>query len=58
MKHTEEMKRTDGSTFLWELVHPLKMLAQAIEDSPALAALYSRAITEKPPSMQQPWRLI
>lgn len=52
------MQRRDGSTFLWEFVHPLKLLAQAIEDSPALAALYARAIAEKPPSMQQPWRLI
>lgn len=58
MGHSELMQKTDGSTFLWEFVNPLKMLPQLIEESPALANLYTKAISEKPPSMNDPWQLI
>lgn len=47
-----------GETFLWELVHPNRVVPRMVAESPLLADVFKRAIAEYQPSMEHPWRLV
>ncbi len=47
-----------GDTFIWEFVHPNRVVPQMVAESPLLASVFKRAIAEYPPSMEHPWRLV
>lgn len=51
------LEQEDGGEFVWELLHPGKLLAKLME-KPALQRLFRRALELKPVSMDAPWSLV
>jgi len=54
----ENVLCVDGSHIDWEFADPNRLLAEAVDHSPGLAAMVSDAVRRSPPSMAHPWSLI
>jgi hypothetical protein len=54
----EHVPCVDGSHIDWEFADPNRLLAEAVDHSPGLAAMISDAVRRSPPSMARPWSLI
>jgi hypothetical protein len=55
---TVNMPLTLGGTFMWEFVHPSRVVPHMVAEAPLLASVFKRAIAEHPPSIEHPWRLV
>ncbi len=53
-----DVHMTAGPDWRWELIDPLKLLANTIELSPTFPTLFGNAVRRSPPSVQNPWRLV
>jgi hypothetical protein len=58
MRCIENVLCVDGSHLDWEFADPNRLLAEAVDHSPGLAAMVSDAVRRSPPSMARPWSLI
>ena len=54
----EQMPRTAGGVFDWDLLQPNAWLAALVANSPGLQSLFQKALARSPMTAERPWRLV
>jgi len=57
MSHSETLQLREGGEFCWEMVDPAMLITESVRRDPMVAAAYTRALRESPPS-QGPWDIV
>ena len=48
----------DGGEFKWKLIHPTRLLTEAVRSIRCIADCYSAAFRRQPPTLERPWSLV